>query len=169
MDLPLWTSDGLLPPGPHAADLSAIYERLVLDAPFRERRELLYAALAVHLRLMRELIPEGRAWIGGGFCVRKDQPPADVDVVILPAEWDDLRKIDIRGRMQLHALLTLQDVAVRTPPIWFGRLQPVGGVLDAFICSPDREEYWHGAWSRVTDARGEVIDGLAKGYAEVTW
>jgi len=28
---------------------------------------------------------------------------------------------------------------------------------------------WHEMWSRVTDAKGAVIKGQAKGYAEVAW
>ena len=45
MKLPDWTNSGLLPFGLHQADVPGIYERLVLDAPHRERRELLFGAL----------------------------------------------------------------------------------------------------------------------------
>lgn len=43
MKLPDQADSGLLPLGIHQADLPGIYERLVLDAPHRDRRELLSA------------------------------------------------------------------------------------------------------------------------------
>jgi hypothetical protein len=79
MALPAWNESGLLP------------ERFVLDAPCRERRELLFGELSTHLRLIQTIIPAGRAWIDGSFCMRATGPPKDVDVVIHPSDWQALQ------------------------------------------------------------------------------
>ena len=91
-----------------------LYERLVLDAPHREQRELLYGALAIHLKIIQTIIPAGLAWIDGSFCRRGHEPPGDVDVVIRPADWNALRAVRAEAKAKLYALLTLQDAA---PPI----------------------------------------------------
>ena len=169
MSLPAWTPAGLLPPGAHRASLTDLYERFVLDAPCREHRETLYAALTVHLRLIQRIIPAGRAWINGSFCTSREAPPNDVDVVIHPAEWTTLDHLPEHAKPYLYALLTLQDVVVAQPTIWLSRLQPVGGVIDAFLCRPGHEATWHDQWSKVTDAGGTVVEGKTKGYAEVAW
>lgn len=169
MALPPWNQAGLLPPGTHAASMPDLYERFVLDAPERPRRELLYAALDLHLRLVQTIIPAGKVWIDGSFCTRAQQPPDDVDVVIHPADWNALQGVPAEAKARLYALLTLQDVAARVPPVDLSRLQPVGGVLDAYLCYPGHEAVWDGQWSRVLGADGSVVDGAKKGYAEVAW
>lgn len=170
MALPPWNGDGLLPPGAHRADLPDIYDRFVVDAPGRDDRELLFSALTTHLRLIRRIIPAGVAWIDGSFATRREEPPEDVDVVVHPDDWTAVRSLSAVTRAHLHALLTLQNVSIAEPEdLWFSRLQPVGGLIDAYLCWPGHEATWHDAWSRVTDAKGVVIEGQAKGYAEVTW
>jgi hypothetical protein len=171
MALPAWNELGLLPPGAHTADLPDIYERFVLDAPGRGHRELLFGALTTHLRLIQRIIPAGRAWVDGSFATRRESPPPeDVDVVVRPADWAALASVSDVTRAHLYALLTLQDVAIAEPAVlWFSRLQPVGGLIDAYLCMPGQEATWHEAWSRVTNAGGAVIDGQVKGYAEVEW
>ena len=169
MPLPAWSAAGLLPAGAHQATLPDLYERLVLDAPCREHRETLYAALTVHLRLTQRIIPAGRAWINGSFCTSSEAPPNDVDVVIHPADWTTIERLPEQAKSRLYALLTLRDVAVAEPAIWLSRLQPVGGVIDAFLCWPGHEDTWHDQWSTVTDVRGTVVEGKTKGYAEVAW
>ncbi len=104
----------------------------MLDAPCREHRETLYAALTVHLRLTQGIIPAGRAWINGSFCTSREAPPNDVDVVLHPADWTTIERLPEQAKSRLYALLTLRDVAVAEPAIWLSRLQPVGGVIDAF-------------------------------------
>ena len=49
------------------------------------------------------------------------------------------------------------------------KLQAVSGLVDAYVCYPGHEDFWHTQWSRVTDAYGSVIEGKTKGYGEVTW
>jgi hypothetical protein len=133
MALPPWNHAGLLPPGAHRAELPDLYERLVLDAPGREHREVLFGALTTHLQLMKTIIPAGRAWIDGSFCTRTEIPPDDVDVVIHPVDWKALEGAPAEAKARLYALLTLQDVAARVPPVDLSRLQPVGGALGACI------------------------------------
>jgi hypothetical protein len=167
--LPAWTDEGLLPPGAHPAELPDLYERCVLDAPHREHRELLYSALAVHLKLIQTIIPAGVAWIDGSFCRCWHEPPSDVDVTIKPAGWSALQTVPPEAKAKLYALLTLKGAYATDPPIDISRLQPVGGAVDAFLCWPGQDNYWRGQWSAVLDAERNVISGKAKGFAEVTW
>jgi hypothetical protein len=172
MGLPAWGDSGLLPPGAHKADLADIYERFVVDTPpsSRDHRELLYGALTTHLRLIRKIIPAGVAWIDGSFATcRESPPPEDVDVAVRPGDWDALWAQPGEVKARLYMLLTWSDVTVVDPVIWFPKVQPVGGLIDAYLCKPGHEATWQEAWSRVTDAGGAVIKGQAKGYAEVAW
>jgi hypothetical protein len=170
MALPAWNESGLLPPGAHRADLPDIYDRFVLDAPGRDHRELLFSALTTHLRLIQMIIPAGVAWIDGSFATHREMPPEDVDVVVHPNDWTAVRSLPAEARAHLHALLTLRDVSIAEPEdLWFSRLQPVGGLIDAYLCWPGHEATWHETWSRVTDAKGVVMNGRTKGYAEVVW
>jgi hypothetical protein len=171
MSLPDWTEAGLLPPGGHPATLADIYDRFVIDTPSasREQRELLYSALSVHLRLVQQIIPAGRAWIDGSFATRRELPPHDVDVAICPADWQQLERLPTADRGPLYALMTLQDVAVREPAIWLSRVQPMSGLVDAFIVRPEDEATWDEQWSRVYGHDGQVLADQKKGYAEVTW
>jgi hypothetical protein len=169
MALPAWDESGLLPPGTHRADLPDIYDRFVLDAPDRQRRELLFGALSTHLRLIQTIIPVGRVWINGSFCTRAAWPPNDVDVVIHPADWQALEGAPPAIRASLHGLTTLQGVVVTVPPAEISRLKPMGGAVDAFVCYPGHERIWHNRWTTVTDLDGNVITGRMKGYAEVAW
>jgi hypothetical protein len=169
MALPAWEESGLLPPGAHRAKMPDLYDRFVLDAPSRQRRELLFRALTVHLDLLKAIIPAGIVWIDGSFCTCRQLPPNDVDVVIHPADWEVLRGVSTEAKARLYALLTLQDVAAREPPVDLNRLQPVGGALDAYLCYPGQEAVWHEQWSRVLNADGSVVANRKKGYAEVAW
>ncbi|WP_425483948.1 DUF6932 family protein [Fodinicola acaciae] len=169
MSLPDWNEYGLLPPGIHKGTLDQIYDRFVLDAPCRERREVLHGALVTHLGLVRELIPQGRAWVDGGFCTCKTEPPKDVDVLLHPGDWTALEASEPSAQTRMYGLLTLQDVLAQQPAVWLERLQPVGGALDAFLCFPGSENYWSDLWSSVKRADGHVELGVKKGFVEVSW
>ena len=91
-------------------------------------------------------------------------------MVVLPMDWAAVRSLPDVARMNLHALLTLKEVSIAHPEdLWFSRLQPIGGLVDAYLCAPGQEATWQETWSRVVDAKGVVIDGQVKGFAEVTW
>jgi hypothetical protein len=129
MALPAWEESGLLPPGAHRAEMPDLYDRFVLDAPSRQRREILFGALKTHLELLKTIIPAGMAWIDGSFCTRRRLPPDDVDVVIHPADWKALEGVATEVRMRLYGLLTLQDVVVRDPAVILSRLCRGSGAL----------------------------------------
>lgn len=169
MSLPAWTSDGLLPPGAHRASMSDVYDRMVLDAPHRARRETLYSALQTYLGLISEFVPHGTAWIDGGFSMQKPEAPHDVDVAVAPADWNQLASLSDQAQADLLGLLTLQDIIVSRPEVmWIERVQPIGGALDAFLVRPGQEGVWSDTWSRVK--RGGILQpGETKGFAEVTW
>lgn len=169
MTLPAWNEAGLLPPGIHRAELADLHERFVLDAPHREERELLYSALAIHMKIVQTIIPAGLAWIDGSFCQCWHEPPDDVDVVIRPSDWNVLRAAPGKAKAKLYALLTLQEARATDPPVEISRLQPVGGAVDAFLCMPGKDDFWHWQWSVVLDKGRNVVPGKAKGFAEVAW
>jgi hypothetical protein len=171
MSLPDWTEAGLLPPGCHPASLSDIYDRFVIDAPVsgRDQRELIFAALSLHLRLVQRVIPVGRAWIDGSFATRSELPPNDVDVAVLPSDWELLERLPVEDRIRLYSLITLKDVAAMEPAIVLSKLQPVSGLVDAFLVRPDQEATWDEQWSRVMGPDRRVLPDQKKGYAEVTW
>lgn len=170
MPLPGWTAEGLLPVGVHRSTLDDLYERFVLDAPSRERRELLFSAFRTYLTLLKDYIPAGRVWVDGGFCTTKIQPPHDVDVAILPSDLVALNSLDLQKQTDLYGLLTLQDVLVGHPtPRWLERVQPVGGALDAFLVMPGQEQIWHDTWSTLKRPDGTLSGPGMKGFAEVTW
>ena len=168
MPLPHWTSESVLPPGCHPADLSDIYERFVWDAPHRNERELPFSALNGYIGTLAKIIPAGRAWVGGGFSTRIDGLAHDVDVVVLPDEWGTLKRMSARHRAALYGMMTLRGVIVEQPVMHLEQVQPVGGLLDGFLCRPGDEDVWHQAWSAVTGPHGRV-EGLVKGYAELSW
>lgn len=170
MSLPPWDHTGRLPSGVHRVDLSAIYDRFVLDAPNRDERELLFSSLHIYLRLVRRFDPAGRAWIDGGFGTQKAAKPHDVDVVIHPGDWSALEALPESQQNELLGPLTHQDVIVGSlGPLYVERLQPIGGALDGFLCVPGHEATWLDTWASVKDDDGSIIQGAAKGSVEVEW
>lgn len=170
MSLPAWNADGLLPPGRYPATLDDIYERFVMDAPERPRREILHGAFVTHLMMVRSFIPAGKVWVDGGFSMQKAAPPHDVDVAIIPDDYAALAALPVERQIDFLGLMTLRDVVVGDPgPLYLDRIQPVGGALDAFICHPGEEYVWHSTWSSVKGTDGKIIPGMTKGYAEVSW
>lgn len=159
--LPKLTADGWLPPGRHQADLEEVRERFVAAAPCRQHRELVFEGLLLHLKLLERIGGPGRVWVNGGFVTHKNAPPADADLVYLCRDWQHLEAmLDHDG---IYQLLTLQGVLASAPTmVSIRRIQPVGGLVDAFLAPPEAEEYWHGLWSRVKN-----VPDAVKGYVEV--
>ncbi len=163
MPLPHWTSENVLPPGRHQADLSDLYERFVWDAPYRNEREILFSALSGYLGVVCRLIPSGRAWIGGGLAVRSTVVPHDVDVVLIPDEWGALKRLGEPARSTFYGMFTLKGVIAENPAMYLARVQPVSGLVDGFLCHPGDEDAWEAVWSR------GPVPGSVKGFAEVVW
>ncbi|RZQ61749.1 DUF6932 family protein [Amycolatopsis suaedae] len=168
MPLPHWTADRVLPPGIHPADLADIYERLVCDAPHQNEREILFSALNAYLGMVARVIPAGRAWIDGGLVLHTDEMPIGLDVVLLPEDWGSLKKLSGRDREALYGLLTQRGAIIGQPAMYLDHVQPVGGLLDGYLCHPGDEEVWEEAWASVRGPYGP-IDGLVKGFVEVRW
>ncbi|HEY2062603.1 MULTISPECIES: DUF6932 family protein [Amycolatopsis] len=159
MALPHWTPQNLLPPGRHPADLADVYERLVFDAPYQNEREILFSALNSYLGVARRVISSGRAWVSGAFVTRTTpHPPQGLDVVLIPDEWGALKRLDDHGRTALYGLLTLRGIIVGQPAMYLDQVQPVGGMLDGFLCRPGDEDVWEAVWA----------DG-GKGFPEMVW
>ncbi|WP_158882172.1 DUF6932 family protein [Amycolatopsis anabasis] len=163
MPLPHWTAENVLPPGRHPADLADIYERLVFDAPHANEREILFSALNSHLGMVRRVIPAGRAWIGGAFVERTAAVPTGLDVVLIPEDWGNLKRLTGPARDALYGLLTLRGVIIGQPVMYLDQVQPVGGLLDGFLCFPGDEDTWEATWSAVGNNVG------MKGFPEVAW
>lgn len=159
MPLPHWTPEGLLPPGRLPADVADIYERLVFDAPHQNEREILFSALNSYLGAVARIIPAGRAWVGGPFIARTEHVPSGLDVVLLPDDWGNLKRMTGPVRDSLYGLVTLRGVIVGQPAMYLDQVQPVGGLLDGFLCFPGDEETWAQTWS-----------GSGRhGFPEVVW
>lgn len=168
MALPALTADGLLPAAasPYLTDMNELREIFVDRAPaFRDERARVFLALGLHLGLAREHVGAGtRAWIDGGFITHKRWAAphdADVALVISPTATFTLDAV--------LPLLTLKDVSADEPRLGTARLQPMGGLVDAFLVpdQPAALASWHDTWSSVKDATGVIVPGRRKGYVEV--
>ena len=167
MPLPQWNDRGVLPDGIHRATMAEVYERFVEDAPNRADREVLFHVLQGYLGTLELVVPHGRAWIDGGFAMRKATVPNDVDLVFFPADWEAIRGHPEDGA-KILSLLTLQGVFIDSPASMIPRLQPFGGRIDAFLCFPGQEETWEATWSNVK-RDGKLVSDESKGFVEVEW
>lgn len=164
MTLPEWDADGLLPVGRWKTDLSGIYDRFVLDAPNTDVRQQLFEGLSLYLDRVATFTGPAEVWIDGGFAMHKDAPPNDIDVVIFPENLDALNNLGEDDREAFLSYLTLQNVAFSGYRA--KRVQPMAGILDAFIATMEEASYWHNMWSKVKLLGVEVV-GATKGYAEI--
>ncbi len=156
-----------LPAGRHPATLAELYDSFVLNAPFRDRRELIYRALTLHTDLMAARFSALRLWIDGGFTTHKPwAEPEDVDVVAVVPPGELGRAMED----QALPLSTLQGVFSGSPGVMTNKLHPMGGLMDVFIL-PDIPAVltpWDTTWSQVKDSSGNLVPGATKGYLEVT-
>lgn len=166
----LLDDDGLLPPQakPHMSSLEEIEQVFVVGAPFEERRRLVFRALAFYSELLWRQIPGAKLWIDGGFTTLKSWgPPNDVDiVVVVPANEVNMVTPDFVG-----GFVTLQDVNSREPKAKLDRVQPFGGLIDAFLVAENDQaglNVWHGRWSAVKLPDGNLHPTRKKGFVEVT-
>lgn len=166
--IPQLTTAGLLPNGRHLTDLPEIEDIFVTRAPNARVRKRIFRAFQLYVDILEEILPTGTLWVDGGFCTYKPDPPNDIDLVIV-AEPSLLTG---QAVLDLASLLTLQSVSSYMPSLQAGRLQPMGGLIDAFLMrrgAAAEEQYWDGVWSSVKGPNGKPIMGATKGYLEVNW
>lgn len=167
LSLPPWNQDRVLPEGAWETDLDGVYERFVEDAPNRAEREILFAATELHLKRMERLIGPSTVWLDGGFSMRKNTVPGDVDLVFFPDDVARLESLTPNEIETLGSLLTLQGVSIQAPfNGGLRRIQPMGGLVDAFLEASGNVDYWRDLWSNV-QIDGVVLKEIKKGFAEV--
>lgn len=163
MPLPPMTADGYLPvaQGPHFATLDEVRARFVAGAPNGERRESVFRGLEIWIEQAADIFGSGRLWIVGGFVTHKVEAPDDIDVSFLP---DDYERAET-ALMTSHGLglLTMQNLVCDIGLV--SRLQPVSGLVDAFLVDGDDEDdVEHMAW---LFSQVEGVKYARKGFVEV--
>lgn len=141
----------------------------VVNAPHASHRMRLYTALQLYVMLVRDLLPRATLWVNGGFCTHKALPPKDIDLALLTSRRV-VRHFDQEEWTRMSQLLTLQNVQAGNPLTIERRVQPMGGLIDAFLVeeeSADEVALWDYNWSLVRDDDGKIIEGERKGYLEV--
>lgn len=167
MPIPPLNDDGLLPAAdaPYQATIDEVRAAFVAGQPCELHREQLFSAFRLHTAQMRS-IGFNRVWVDGGFVTRKLSPPKDIDLVYPAASTEHLRlALTTPG---IEALLTQRDVIIGRPmSVASERVQPMGGLVDAFLCSPAKYDYWLDMWSRVKRPDGTTDYSERKGFLEV--
>ncbi|MFC9019298.1 DUF6932 family protein, partial [Streptomyces albidoflavus] len=166
--IPPLTSGGMLPVGRHPATLEEIHDVFVARAPHPTHRQRLYSALELYVSLVRDLLPHATLWVDGGFCTHKAAPPADIDLVLF-ASRRLVQHFDQERWTRMNQLITLQHLTAMKPHTIEQRVQPMGGLIDAFLAeegNPDEIALWDHNWSLVK-IDGKIVDGERKGYLEV--
>lgn len=99
-------------------------------------RQLIFGALCHWLSVAHQAFGPGLVWVNGGFVTHKAAPPHDVDLVFIPDDLDTARKSLVGG--EGYSLLTVQDMffSIPEPGGHLVRLQPFGGLVDAFLVDP---------------------------------
>lgn len=165
---------GILPEGIHECSLEEIEKRFVVEAPesTRDRRELVFDALTLHVKMLRRLFRGHpiRIWANGGFTTLKRKPPRDVDLycIVPPEAYENVSKD------AALPLWSLSNVTARRggtgPEIVTEKLHTMGGLTDAYVERSDREyaiELMRREWTHVKGDDGKVVKGLVKGIVEV--
>ncbi|MEU6387020.1 hypothetical protein ABZ847_26070 [Streptomyces bauhiniae] len=167
--IPPLTPGGMLPVGRHPATLEEVRDTFVVRAPHAGRRQRLYSALELYVELVRDLLPRATLWVDGGFCTHKPTPPKDIDLVLF-ASRRLVQHFDQEEWTRMNQLLTLQNLTAQSPPTLAGRIQPMGGLIDAFLAEEGNQadiDLWDHNWSLVKGDDGKIIEGERKGYLEV--
>jgi hypothetical protein len=170
MPIPKPNARGFLDPStdPYPATLSELHERFVDESPdHKPARQRIFKALELHLELLREVGGPAKVWIDGGFITYKANAPKDVDLVYL---CHDAAHMGAMLRAEpITSLLTLGDVIFGFPfAAGAKRLQPVGGLVDAFLALPAGQMYWASQWAKIKGPDGKRVPGTRKGFVEVS-
>jgi hypothetical protein len=170
MPIPAPNAQGFLDPGtdPYLGTLAELHERFVVRSPHhQDARATIFRALELHLELLVEVGGPAKVWIDGGFVTYKPTAPRDVDLVYLCRDGAHMGAILRSDR--IVELLTLQHVIFGAPfAAGAKRLQPVGGLVDAFLALPAAQMYWAAQWSMIKGPDGKRVPGTRKGFVEVS-
>ncbi|MHC3004165.1 hypothetical protein OK17_18235 [Gordonia sp. GN26] len=134
-------------------------------------RERLFGAFRLYVDVVGYFFESARLWVDGGFVSLKTwAAPSDIDVVVVVPRLEYENVCSSPRLSDMVPLMTLQNVN-SSEINNLGRLQPMGGLVDAFIIpdTPVHVALWDATWSRVKDENGVLLDsGERKGYLEVT-
>ncbi len=169
--LPELNDEGYLPPGIHPATMGEVQVRFVEEAPFPDVRRTIFTGLELYMHVLQSKISHGAIWLDGGCVSHKAWPPKDVDLVVL-VEGATLSGLQPDDWQTLFQLVTLQNVRSAQPAVATPWVQPMGGLIDAFIIEasdPASRKLWEGLWSSVTDQSKAVVPHKVKGFVEVEW
>ncbi|MFB9821918.1 DUF6932 family protein [Arthrobacter ramosus] len=154
---------GLLPASesPHRATLEEIFDLFVTAAPYSEDRKSLWMVFPSYVNKLRATFPTCRVLLDGGFTTHKPwAAPSDIDVSV---------GVD---RLHFNALQDWQQAELfNTVAAGGQKIRVMGGAIDASrfqLGNPDKLAYWHEHWSSVHSADRTIVEGLRKGYVEVT-
>lgn len=150
-----------LPQGIHDATLDEIEARFVNDAPFADRRRLVFDAFRLWHEIVTAIVPSARFWLDGGFITHKNwAAPSDVDVTVM-LKADDLNNLTDEEQQRFLPLFTKAGPSPQ---------RPMSGLVDAYIClrgDVDKTLYWREHWSTVLDENRVILSGTRKGLVEV--
>jgi hypothetical protein len=170
MPIPRPNSRGFLDPStlPYKGTLEELHERFVVESPsHQEERALIFRALLLHLELLVAVGGPGAVWVDGGFITYKDVAPHDIDLVYLCRDESHMGMM-LRSP-EIYSLLTIADVIMDFPVAGgLRRLQPVGGLVDAFLTLPEGQMYWAAQWAKIKGPDGNRVPGTRKGFVEVS-
>lgn len=156
-----------LPAGRYTVSFDVMYQRFVEEAPFRERRELIFKAIELHSEIVRMHFNDARLWIDGGFVTHKTwAEPEDADVVVVVSVAQYAKLATEEALLPLASMLGVTSLQPNTST---GKLHPMGGLMDVFFVpdNPFHLEVWDDRWSSVNGPDGVLIPGERKGYLEV--
>ncbi|MGU3652516.1 DUF6932 family protein [Mycolicibacterium sp. A43C] len=170
MPIPRPNTQGFLDPSalPYKGTLDELHQRFVAESPtHNDERARIFSALVVHLELLEDVGGPASVWVDGGFITYKEAAPHDVDLVYLCR--DEHHMGTMLRSPDVFTLLTMADVIIGFPvEVGLQRLQPVGGLVDAFLTIPEGQMYWAAQWAKIKGPDGNRVPGTRKGFVEVS-
>ncbi|PRB69487.1 hypothetical protein [Arthrobacter sp. MYb213] len=152
---------------PYTSTLDQLEKAFVLDAPFEEKRRLIFKALALYCELLWLSFPHAKLWVNGGFTTHKRWgAPDDVDVlVVIPNE--DLEFLSTKS---IAPFLTLENASAPGLEKRVDVVRPFGGYVDGYFAIESNSysiNQWHNQWSQVKMPDGSIHPIRKKGFVEV--
>lgn len=136
-----------------------MYRVFVEEAPGRERRQVIWDAFDLWLDRIEAIVRPVSLWIDGSFVTYHTEYPSDIDVL----SWirsEDALFLSEKQQQEFHALMT--------DPTIGHRVQPMSGLVDAFMAadgSPKDLRMWRSLWERPSHVSLDELSN--KGFLEV--